>query len=212
MSVRSPTYPIFLKLETTRCLVVGGGQVGERKVKGLMEAGATVVVVSPEVTDALEGMVGERLTVHRRPFRETDMDDVGLAVAATDVDSVNRAVVSAARDRGVWVNDAASRERSTFILPASVRQGGLTLAVSTDGGSPAYAKLVREMLECEFGEEHGLMVALLTDLRPRVKEAFGDATDRRAFWDRLVTVETLDMIKNGQIDIVKERANQWLSS
>ena len=186
--------------------------MGERKVKGLIEAGATVVVVSPEVTDTLAGMTGERLTVCRRTFRESDLDDVSLVVTATDRDAVNEAVATAARDRGVWVNDASSRERSTFIVPASVRRGGLTLAVSTDGGSPAYAKLVREMLEIEFGEEHARMLTLLTEIRPRVRKAFDDSVDRRAFWDRLVTGETLDMIKNGQIEVVRERVEQWLSS
>jgi precorrin-2 dehydrogenase/sirohydrochlorin ferrochelatase len=205
-------YPVFLRLDQKRCLVVGGGKVGERKLEGLVACGARVKIVSPVATDGIRAMVGDRVEWVARPFEARDLDGIDLAVAAADLDAVNEEVSTEARKRGIWVNDATSRERSDYIVPATVRRGQLDIAISTGGGSPAYAKLIREKLESEFGDEHGEMVALLEELRPKVKRAFSSPAKRRAFWDRLVTHETLDLIKSGQSNIVKERVAQWLSS
>ena len=189
-----------------------GGPVGERKIEGLIACGARVKVVSPIATDGIRGMVGDQLEWVARPFEVRDLDGIDLAVAAADLDAINEEVSTEARKRGIWVNDATSRERSDYIVPATVRRGQLDIAVSTGGGSPAYAKLIREKLEAEFGDEHGEMVALLEELRPKVKRAFSSPAKRRTFWDRLVTHETLDLIKSGQSNIVKKRVAQWLSS
>lgn len=205
-------YPIFLRLEGKHVLVVGGGPVGERKIDGLLAAGARVVVVSPEVTEGVRRRVGADLEWRNRAFEPADLDGASLVVAATDQDAVNARVVEEARKRDVWVNDATSKERSDFMLPATVRRGDLALAVSTGGGSPAYARLVREMLEGVFGEEHVEMVRMLSELRPRVMAAFPDSADRKAFWDRLVTEETLQMIKNNEIAAVEAQVAAWLSS
>jgi precorrin-2 dehydrogenase / sirohydrochlorin ferrochelatase len=208
----SSTYPVFLRLEDASCVVVGGGKVGERKVDGLLAAGAIVTVISPVVTPRLEAKSKQDLTWERRAFQEKDLNGMVLAVAATDDARVNESVVEAARVAKVWVNDATSADRSDFILPATVRRGDLTLAVSTGGGSPAYARLVREMLEDQFGNEHAEMVRLLAELRPRVMTAFQEASDRKAFWDKLVSIETLNMIKDGHIKKVEAQVAEWLSS
>ena len=212
MSEKDPAYPVFLRIEGKRALVVGGGPVGERKLKGLVESGASCVVVSPKVTPGIEAIIGDRVEWRSRTFEPADLDGVAIAVAATDSQRVNAEVVEAAHTRGVLVNDATSLDRSDFTLPATVRRGGMTLAVSTEGGSPAYAKLVRTMLEDAFGGEHAAMVELLSELRPRVMERFPDGGDRKAFWDRLVTEETLGMIKQNEMEAVRNRVEQWLSS
>jgi precorrin-2 dehydrogenase/sirohydrochlorin ferrochelatase len=202
-------YPVFLNLEEKACLVVGGGVVGEHKAFVLIDSGAVVTVVSPAVTERLR--TEERVNWKERQFEVGDLEDKVLVVAATDSDQVNAQIVDASRARGIWVNDAMSAERSDFILPATVKRGGLTLAVSTQGGSPAYAKLVRQMLESEFGEEHAEMVSLLAELRPRVKATLLSSKDRRDFWDRVVTEDTLRLIKSGKMNVVAERIEQWLS-
>ena len=205
------TYPVFLRLKGKTCLVVGAGKVGARKARGLLASGARVRVVSLKVSWAFGEEDLSACEVVERGFDAADLDGMSLVVAATDSESVNGEVVSAARARGVWVNDVTSADRSDFILPAIVNRGGLTIAVSTGGGSPAYARFVRETLEEEFGEEHAAMVNLLTELGPRVMDSL-EPDVRPVFWEKVVTNETLDLIRSGQADELRERIERWLSS
>src|SRR2546425_12459583 len=149
-------YPVFLELAGRHVLVVGGGLVAERRVHGLLAADATVTVVSPALTPALAALEsGGRLRHHRRGFEPGDLDGVDLAFAATDRGEVNAALFVAARARGVWVNAADDPAHCTFILPAVVRRGGLSVAGSTGGPSPALARAVRgeRSEERRVGEE-----------------------------------------------------------
>ena len=213
MGGSAPAYPVSLRLEGQRVLVVGGGPVGERKVTGLVTAGARVILVSPGVTEVLASLAQEgAIQWEPRVFQVEDLEGCRLAVAATDSDEVNGLVASEARSRSIWVNDSTALERSDYTLPAVVRRGGLILTVGTEGGSPAYSKLVRGMLEEGFGEEHAKMLGLLSELRPRVMATFPESSDRRAFWDRIVTLESLEQIRQGEIEVVKERAAKWLLS
>src|SRR5438094_2476617 len=141
-------YPVFLELAGRRCLVVGGGLVAERRVHGLLAANAAVTVVSPALTPALGALAsGGQIRHDRRSFAPDDLDGVDLAFAATDRGEVNAALSLAARARGVWVNAADDPAYCTFILPAVVRRGELSVAVSTGGTSPALARAIREELE-----------------------------------------------------------------
>jgi precorrin-2 dehydrogenase/sirohydrochlorin ferrochelatase len=207
-------YPLFLDISGQRCLVVGGGRVGERKVAALIEAGALVEVVSPKITDALsEWAESGTVDWHGRPFETEDVTGALLVFGATDDTDVNGAVASAAKQAGVLYNDAIERDRCDFIVPSTVRRGGLTLAASTGGGSPAYARLVRERLEETFGEEHGEVVALFEQLRPRVMALFpDDPSGRRAVWDQLVSWEMVEWVRDGNDRAIEERVTQCLSS
>src|SRR5437867_2267777 len=141
-------YPVFLELAGRRCLVVGGGLVAERRVHGLLAANAAVTVVSPALTPALGALAsGGQIRHDRRSFEPGDLDGVDLAFAATDRGEVNAALSLAARARGVWVNAADDPAHCTFILPAVVRRGELSVAVSTGGTSPALGRAIREALE-----------------------------------------------------------------
>ena len=207
-------YPLFLDINGKRCLVVGGGRVGERKVASLIEAGAVVEVVSPEVTDTLsEWAVNGTVDWHARPFEKADVKGALLVFGATDDIDANEAVAKAAEEANVLYNDAIERERCDFLVPSTVRRGGLTLAASTGGSSPAYARLVREKLEESFGPEHGEVVALFERLRPRVMALFpDDPSRRRAIWDQLVSWEMVDWVREGNDQAIEERVAQCLSS
>src|SRR5918912_2298419 len=117
-------YPIFLDLAQRRCLVVGGGIVAERKVCGLLEAEAAVVVVSPSVTTALRRWASQGAITHiSRAFRDEDVEGCALIIAATDREEVNRHVALAARRRRIWVNTVDTPAACDFIAPAVVRRG-----------------------------------------------------------------------------------------
>ena len=143
-------YPIFLNLDGKRCVVVGGGAVANRKARKILQARAEVVAISPEVKPELESVATE---VHRRPYREGDLEGASLVFAATNRREVNAAVTREARGRGIPVNVADVPSEGDFALPSVLRRGQLQVAVSTGGASPTLARRVRYELESAFGSE-----------------------------------------------------------
>jgi siroheme synthase-like protein len=136
-------YPVFLKLAGRKVLVVGGGSVAASKVAGLLDAGALVTVVAPDVVPAV---AAERVEIRRRRFEPADLEGACFVVAAAPRD-VNREVAAAAHARGVLVNAVDDVENASAYLGGVVRRGGVTVAMSTDGAAPALAGLLREALE-----------------------------------------------------------------
>jgi precorrin-2 dehydrogenase/sirohydrochlorin ferrochelatase len=142
--------------------VVGGGAVARRKARKLLQAGAEVVVISPEVLPELEGMGVE---VRHRPYEYGDLEGADLAFAATDSREVNAAVAREAGERGVRINVADRPSEGDFAVPATLRRGGLQVAVSTGGASPTLARRIRNELEEVFGPEWASVVAELETVR-----------------------------------------------
>ena len=138
-------FPVFLKLERRRVLVVGAGPVAAGKLRPLLEAGARVTVVAPEVVPEIAAMDGQ-IEILRRPFDDADLDGAWYVVAAAPPD-VNRAVARGAEARRLFVNAVDDMENATAYLGAIVRRAGVTVALSTDGEAPALAGLIREALE-----------------------------------------------------------------
>jgi len=163
------TYPLFALIEDRACLVVGGGAVGERKVQDLLAAGARVTVVSQALTPRLAELAAQgRVQFIQDDFSPQYLDGMTLVVGATDDQKVNREVSAAAQARNLPVNIVDAPELCTFIVPAQVRRGALTIAVSTGGASPALARRVREELEQLFGPEYGPYLRLLQAVRHQV--------------------------------------------
>jgi len=163
-------YPLFMDVSGARCAVVGGGGVASRKVRGLLESGASVVVISPDVTPEIEGM---GVAVERRPYRPGDLAGSALAFAATDSREVNAAVVREAKEGGIPVNVADRPAEGDFALPAVLRRGGLQVAVSTGGASPTLARRIRDAMEPSFAAEWSGIVE-----RFRAARGAGVAVDR----------------------------------
>ena len=143
-------YPIFLDLSGRRCVVVGGGEVANRKARKLLQARAHVVVISPEIAAELESVAVE---VHSRPYEEGDLEGAYLAFAATDSREVNAAVAREAKEHGIPVNVADRPSDGDFAVPSTLRRGGLQVAVSTGGASPSLARKIKDELEGIFGPE-----------------------------------------------------------
>ena len=160
-----------MDLSGRRCVVVGGGGVANRKARKLLQARAEVVVISPEVRPELESVASE---VHRRPYREGDLEGAFLAFAATDSREANAAVAREAEERGVPVNVADEPSDGDFALPSVLRRGRLQVAVSTGGASPVLAREVRDGLEGLFGPE---WAGLVEEVRAARRGALsGDGT------------------------------------
>jgi precorrin-2 dehydrogenase/sirohydrochlorin ferrochelatase len=155
-------YPIFLDLSGRRCVVVGGGEVANRKARKLLQARARVVVISPEIKPELESVAVE---LHRRPYREGDLEGACLAFAATSSREANAAVAREAKERGVPVNVADAPSEGDFALPSTLRRGRLQVAVSTGGASPTLARRIKGELEEVFGPEWAGLVEELNAIR-----------------------------------------------
>jgi siroheme synthase-like protein len=190
-------YPMFLKISGKRCVVVGGGGVARRKVRALLEHGASVEVISPDPCLELDKLAetGE-IKVLRRRYQSGDLQGAFLAIAATDNRVLSRQVVKEAQDRAVLVNVADDPQNSDFILPSYVRRGALTIAVSTAGVSPALARKIRTRLEKDFGDEYASLVRLIGEVRTEVKrrgiKISGDD------WQEALDLDLiLDLLKRG---------------
>jgi uroporphyrin-III C-methyltransferase / precorrin-2 dehydrogenase / sirohydrochlorin ferrochelatase len=136
-------YPVFLRLTGRRVLLVGGGPVATSKLQGLLDAGASITVVAPEVTPEIHAAP---VTLHQRPFAASDLDGVWFVVAAATRE-VNREVAQAAEARNIFVNAVDDPPNATAYLGGVVRRDGVTVAISTDGRAPALAGLLREALD-----------------------------------------------------------------
>ncbi|HWO43700.1 MAG TPA: bifunctional precorrin-2 dehydrogenase/sirohydrochlorin ferrochelatase [Candidatus Eisenbacteria bacterium] len=164
-------YPIFLELQNRRCVVIGGGPPAEGKVAGLLAAGASVTVVTPEVTAELARRAQNGEITHNAKRYETgDLAGFEVVFAATDDEAVNSAVTHEARQRGVWINVADSPLRSDFILPSVLRRGGVTIAISTGGKSPALARMIREDVESHLPENLGLLLEVASQVREELRQ------------------------------------------
>jgi precorrin-2 dehydrogenase/sirohydrochlorin ferrochelatase len=176
-------FPIFLKLAGKQCLVVGAGKVGEPKIGGLIDTGASVHVVAI----AASGQVREwadagKIELELRSFSENDLDGKFLAVAATASESLNKLIYREAQRRGVLCNVVDVPEYCDFFYPAVVRRGDLQIAISTAGHSPSLAQKIRKQLERQFGEGYAAWVEQLGETRRLI---LASDLDQAAKWELL---------------------------
>jgi precorrin-2 dehydrogenase / sirohydrochlorin ferrochelatase len=205
--VDEPLYPVNLVMAGRDCLVVGGGRVALTKVRGLADAGARVTVVAPDVVPEVASLAD---VVERRPYRSGEAAAYRFVVAATGDPQVNQQVYDDGEAAGVWVNSADDPQRCSAILPARVRQGRLTLTVSTGGRSPAVAAWVRDRLAREYGPEYDELVGLLSEAREEVR-AQGRGTEHLD-WKQALDSGILELIRAGRLEDAKERLRACLSS
>ena len=200
----SARYPMFVKLTGRRCVVVGGGRVAQRKVRGLIESGASVVVIAPNVTEVLTA-AGDRgdLTICRRGYEVGDLEGAFLVFAATNDSAVNGAVISDAAAVGALVNAAEDPTSGDFFVPATVRRDDLVLAISTGGRSPTFARHVRAELEAWLTPSRIDLLDLLADVRGELQAAgCNPAPDA---WRRAVSEPVLGALASG--DRISARAS-----
>jgi siroheme synthase-like protein len=163
-------YPIFVEMAGRRCVVIGGGQVAEGKVQGLLAAEAEVTVVSPTLTAALSDLLAAgRIRHEARPYQDGDLQGYEVCMVATDDGAVNATVAAEGRRRGVWVNAADDPANCDFILPSVVRQGEVVVAASTGGASPALARRLREELTDFLSEDYAALAELLNEVRQELR-------------------------------------------
>jgi precorrin-2 dehydrogenase / sirohydrochlorin ferrochelatase len=175
-------YPVTLDLHGVPVLVVGAGPIAARKVNGLAAAGAIVHVVATHVSGEMDREVnaGHVTRLDSRPYVRTDLDGVRLVVAATALPEVDSVIAADAAAAGIWVNAVDQPADSTFILPAIARNGPLTIAVSTDGASPALAQRLRDHAAALLTSDVAGLGERLATRRRQIQAAGGTTEDHRA--------------------------------
>ncbi len=205
----SPYYPISLNLHGKRCVVVGGGVVARRKVKGLLEHGAKVEVISPSVCSEIGELAkAGDISVKGKKYEPGDLHGAFIVIVATDESETNLEVAREARRRKIPVNVVDSPEQSDFIVPAIVRREDLVIAVSTGGKSPALARKIRTRLEKIFAEEYASLTDLIDEVRSELKQ--GQITLSGDEWQEALDLDLLlTLLRNGQRD--KAKTTLWAS-
>jgi precorrin-2 dehydrogenase/sirohydrochlorin ferrochelatase len=204
-------YPVNLDVQNRECLVVGGGSVGERKVKTLLESGARVTVVTTLATEGLQGLASEgRIDLKTRDYEPTDLEDKFLVIGATGSEQVNEKISNDAARRGVLCNIADRPVACSFVLPAIVRQGDLLIAISTSNKSPAVAKRIRQNLEKEFGPEYATLLNLMGAIRRRLLSTGRSPEAHKEMFERLLDEGLLEMIRENRIKDVDSLLNEVL--
>ena len=195
--------PVFLDVAGKRCIVVGGGQVARRKVDSLLECGAAVTVISPDVVPTLLALSSKHLDLCQRAFRATDLDGAFLAIAATNDRTVNARVVADAQARGVLVCTADGGSGSDFHFGAVVRRDGLTVAVSSGGRSPTLSRLLADEIERVLSDDLVGLLTVAAEVRREQKEA-GEAIRASAWHEALESKTLRDLVQRG--DVASARA------
>lgn len=206
-------YPIFVDLRGKTVLVVGGGQVAQRKIETLLEFGPEIRVVSKEITEALAAMIAEKKIQHAGTLFEEDMlEGVSLVITATDNAQLNHHVSEVAKKRAVLVNAVDQPADCDFIVPSVVRRGDLVIAISTMGKSPALAKQIRKQLEAQFDEAYGTFLALMGIIRSRVLALGLPTGENSRIFESLVSSHILRDIREENLDGVRAALESILPS
>jgi precorrin-2 dehydrogenase/sirohydrochlorin ferrochelatase len=189
-------YPLFLDLRNQKVIVVGGGEVAERKIRNLLTYGCRIHIASPRLTPGLRRLV-EVEKILRIPDGPLDghLDDAFMVIVATDDSHVNGRIASQAKKRGLLVNVVDQPRDCNIIVPSVVRRGDLQIAISTAGKSPALAKKIREEMEHLFGPEYDPFTALLGLVRAELLAQGRSPSENKVKFSELVNSNLLELIR-----------------
>ena len=200
MSARKPppkVFPMFLKLEGRRCLVVGAGTIAEGKIGGLIATDAAIRVIAPEATAQVQTWAGEgKIDWERRKFLTSDLQGVFLVIAATSSTPVHEEIFAEAKKLGVLCNVVDVPHLCDFFYPAIVRRGSLQIAISTAGESPALSQRLRKELEQQFGPEYEAWVTAIGEARSELATRNLSAEDRKEILHELASREFYEKFRD----------------
>jgi len=205
-------YTINIKLNNKNCLVVGAGNVSERKIKGLLESKANITVVSLEFTEGILALKDHsNLKLITREFREGDLENMFLVLAATNNRSLNSQIAALCNKKNILINIVDDPENSSFFVPSVIRRGDLSIAVSTGGKSPALASKIGKELLSQFDEKYEKYLDILGEIRDLVKIEVKDPLKRREVLTQLLEIDINELIKLHRDGLLRERIYKCIS-
>jgi len=204
--------PISLKIAGRPCLVVGGGDVAERKVGQLLQAHAEVHVVAPDLCNGLEQLAASgRIYHHAVTFSEEIMEIYFLVIAATDDKAINERISICAQKLKIPVNVVDNPRLCSFIMPSVVNRNPVHIAVSTGGASPVLARLLRARLETIIPSTYGRLALLMQEFRDQARTRFPRMQERRRFWEKIIQGPVAEMLFAGQEKAARAELEKRLS-
>jgi precorrin-2 dehydrogenase / sirohydrochlorin ferrochelatase len=206
-------YPVMLNLQGRHVLFIGGGWETEIKIRGLLEAGAKITLLSTGSHPELERLQASgRIIWHRRTYTESDLDGVWMVMSHPVNKLENHVVFAEAEARGILCNSVDDPDRCSFILPSVLRRGDLVIGVSTSGTAPALGVRIKQRLVQEFGPEYADFLTLLRELRPGITRGFGSFETRKKLWYALIDSGALEQFQNGDAGLARETLETLIES
>ena len=205
-NVAMKLFPLFVKLEGRRCLVVGAGAIAESKISGLVDTGAQVRVVAPKATTKVWSWArAGKIEWQRRGFESADLDGAFLVVAATSSTQVQEQIFVEAQRRGVLCNIVDVPHLCDFYYPAVMRRGALQIAISTTGQSPALAQRLRKELERQFGPEYEEWLKAIGEARGRIRGKSLNAEKRKRLLHEMASEKAFESFRKGKKPAARSR-------
>ena len=177
-------FPFYIDIENKKCLVVGGGTVALRKIEKLLPFKPDITVVAPKVCDEIYMLSG--LNIIERGFNDKDIDGAFFVISATDDNELNAHIFKLCSDRSILVNTVDDKEKCGFIFPALVKKENVTVAISTEGKSPIYARFLRETIESSLDDDCDEIIELLSSVRKNIKETICTEEKRKEAFERIL--------------------------
>jgi len=200
-------FPLFLDINNRHCLVIGGGPVAYRKVNSLIRSGAIVTLIAPEVKPNLQTLADkEQISIILREYEESDLVRAFLVIAATNNAKVNARIAQQANAANILVNVADNPDIGSFIFPSVVDRSPVTVAISTGGASPVFARQLRMRLDTMIPEASGALASITEEYREKVKQTFSNPEQRKEFWETALNGVFAEYIYAGN----ENQARQWL--
>lgn len=201
-------YPVYLNLKDKKAVVVGGGGVAERKALTLVKAGASVKIISPSITRRLKKLVENGKIIHiKRNYKRGDLKGAFVVIAGTSSVEINTGI---ARDAGHLINVIDTPSEGNFIAPSIVKRGPLTLAISTEGASPAVSKAIRKEIEKFYGREFALYLKLMKSVRRKAMKKIADPKKREKLLKTLAAGEIFRALRNKGFGAVSKKISALL--
>ncbi|NTW04780.1 MAG: bifunctional precorrin-2 dehydrogenase/sirohydrochlorin ferrochelatase [Peptococcaceae bacterium] len=198
--------PVFLRVHSIKCLVVGGGRVAYRKALFLLGYGAEIILVSPEIIIEIQELAEQGIIKHIRDFySKTYLDGMKIVIGATSDSEINLKIYQDCLEQDLLVNIVDNPELGNFFFPAVVKRGSMQLAISTGGKSPLLAKKIKIQLEKEFPVGYEDLLELLGKTRRLIIENNEDFAIRSGLLSALLDKEIMGLIWEGKLDLAKER-------
>ncbi len=203
-------FPIFTNLSEKHCLLVGGGDVAERKLSLLLDAGARVTLVAPSINESIKSMNVASLNLIEANYNSRLMNAIDLVIVATDDQVLNETISLDAAERHIFVNVVDSPNLCTFIVPAIIDRSPVTIAVGTGGTAPVLARLLRGKIEALIPHRYGALAGLAAKYRDRVKAAVPKGPSRKAFWEEVFEGDVAEQVLCGNQEAAEKQLQELI--